>query len=283
MFCPFCGKENPDGSKFCFECGNALDAGSAPSAPSDAAPSVPDGSQSQQAETAGVSPEQPAPAPQPQVPSAQTAAASPQQPPAYTGQTGAKKGGKGPIVAIVVAAVAIIALLAVFVLPGMAGPSDEEIIREGISAEFDAIMDKDSEEYREIVAEIDETSGMDDLGVTGEQFVGSLLDGFDYEITAIEIDDENDSAVCYVTVTSKTFSDILTSLNQRIEEFGSDPSVYGMSMDELYAKMGDIVMECVDSAEPRPVDLELLCNRDEDGTWSEDESVEDEIYRLLME
>ena len=301
MFCPFCGKENPDGSKFCVGCGSALEAGGTASRSTGTTLLMPDEQQVQPTETTVLTPEQPEPAPAPapapepaptpepqpqpapQVPPAQTASVPPQQPPVYAGQTETKKGGKGPIIAIAIAAVAIIALLAVFVLPGLGGKSDEEIIREGISAEFDAIMDKNSEEYQEIVEEVDASAGMDEFGVTGEEFVGSLLDGFDYEITSIEVDDANDTAVCYVTVTSKTFADILPDLEQRITEFMSDPSVYNKSTDELYTMMGEVVMESVDSAEPRPVDLELLCNRDEDGNWSEDDSVEDEISRLLME
>jgi hypothetical protein len=63
MFCPICGKENPEGSTFCAGCGKPLSASTAP------APAA-----------APVIPQQPAPAPQQYAPQPQPQYAAPQAP-----------------------------------------------------------------------------------------------------------------------------------------------------------------------------------------------------------
>ena len=82
MFCPICGKENPEGSTFCAGCGKPL---SAPTAPAPAPAAAP------------VVPQQPAPAPAPQqyAPQPQQQYAAPQQ--QYAAPAAAAPAKKSPI------------------------------------------------------------------------------------------------------------------------------------------------------------------------------------------
>ena len=270
MICPFSGKEVSDDSKFCTSCGQKIEA--VTSGPEQEPASEP------------VPPATPEPV--------ATPAAAPQQPEsgpvvpdssAYAGAGSAKKRGRGPIIAIAaVAVVVVIGLVAAFVVPSLMGPSSEEIIREGVASQFEMLMDPDSEEYREMVEDLDDSAGLGQFGVTGEEFVGSMLNGLDYEITAVEVDEANDEAVCYVTMTCKSFADIMPRLEQRMGELVNDPSVYTMGTDELYDLLGDEIMQAVDETELHDVDLELEFERDDEGVWSEDDSVEDEVASALL-
>lgn len=106
MFCPNCGSQISDGSKFCTNCGSVLGTGDAP------------GSEAQ-ADPTRVAP-RPAPEPQPTVAPAPEPGLSPvpaQQPP--------RRPGRGKVVAIVVLALLLVAAVAVIVwqvvLPRLGG------------------------------------------------------------------------------------------------------------------------------------------------------------------
>ena len=274
MICPFCGKDIPDDSMFCTSCGQKIDG----------------------ATTAPESVTEPDPAAAPEVTepiaSPVTPEAAPQQPEpgpvvpdsaAYADAGSAKRRGRGPIIAIAaVAVIVVIGLVAAFVVPSLMGPSSEEIIREGVASQFEMLMDPNSEDYREMVEDLDDSAGLGQFGVSGEEFVGSMLDGLDYDITAVEVDEANDEAVCYVTMTCKSFADIMPRLEQRMSELVNDPSVYTMDTDDLYDLLGDEIMQAVDETELHDVDLELEFERDDEGVWSEDDSVEDEVASALL-
>lgn len=274
MICPFCGKEIPDDSMFCTSCGQKVDGAATAPEPvaepeSAAAPEVTESAASPV--TAEAEPQQPEPSPV--VPDSA----------AYAGADSTKKRGRGPIIAIAaVAVIAVIGLVVAFVVPSLMGPSSEEIIREGVASQFETLMDPNSEDYREMVEDLDDSAGLGQFGVTGEEFVGSMLDGLDYDITAVEVDEANDEAVCYVTMTCKSFADIMPRLEQRMNELVNDPSVYTMDTDDLYDLLGDEIMQAVDETELHDVDLELEFERDDEGVWSEGDSVEDEVASALL-
>lgn len=274
MICPFCGKDIPDDSMFCTSCGQKIDgAATAPEAAAEpepaAAPEVTEPAASPV--TADAAPQQPEPSPV--VPDSA----------AYADAGSAKKRGRGPIIAIAaVAVIAVIGIVAAFVVPSLMGPSSEEIIREGVASQFEALKDPNSEGYHEMVEEFEKSANPDQFGITGEEFFGSMFDGFDYDITAVEVDEANDEAVCYVTMTCKSFADIMPRLEQRAAELATDPSIYTMDTDDLYDLLGDELIQAVDETDPRDVDLELEFERDDEGVWSEADSLEDELTSALL-
>lgn len=109
------------------------------------------------------------------------------------------------------------------------GPSAEEVIREGLSEEFDMIVNKKGDDWDEMISDIED-----------------------------EVD--------------------LSS-----EDFMSDPSNYtGLSEDEVYKKVGEMMMDAIRGVKTRDVDVDLECERDEDGNWTEADSVSDEISNALL-
>lgn len=232
----------------------------------------------------GPSPQQPAPGPQvpgPQTPGPQAAPAAPGQPAPAAAQP-AKKGGRGPIIAIVAAVAAVVVIVAAVFAFMPSGPSVEELIRSDISGRLDLITDPTSDDYREMIEDIDEDGGLSQFGVSTEDFVASMFDGFSYEITSVEVDEEAGTAVAHVSMTVKSFADIMPRFEELLYELQTDPSVIGLGEDELYARVGELMMQAVDETEAKQSDLDLQYYRDSDGAWEEDDSVADEVASALL-
>lgn len=163
------------------------------------------------------------------------------------------------------------------------GPSSEEVIREGLSEEFDMIVNKKGDDWDEMISDIEDEVDLSMFDIDAEEFVSTLLDGFDYEITSVDVDEEDDTAVAHVTLTSKSMKDVMDALNQASEDFMSDPSNYtGLSEDEVYKKVGEMMMDAIRGVKTRDVDVDLECERDDDGNWTEADSVSDEITNALL-
>lgn len=163
------------------------------------------------------------------------------------------------------------------------GPSSEEVIREGLSGELDTIVNKKGDDWDEMISDIEDEADLSQFGIDAEEFVGVLFDGFDYEITSVDVDEEDDTAVAHVTLTAKSMKDVMAALGQAADDFKSDPNNYaGLSEDELYKKVGELMMDAIRGVETQNVDVDLECERDEDGNWTEADSVADEITNALM-
>lgn len=181
-------------------------------------------------------------------------------------------------------ALILIAALSMFALCACNnGPSSEEVIRESLSEEFDMIVNKKGDDWDEMISDIEDEADLSQFGIDAEEFVNVLFDGFDYEITSVDVDEEDDTAVAHVTLTSKSMKDVMAALEQAANDFTSDPNNYaGLSEDELYKKVGELMMDAIRGVKTQNVDVDLECERDEDGNWSEADSVADEITNALM-
>lgn len=181
-------------------------------------------------------------------------------------------------------ALVLIAALSMFALCACNnGPSAEEVIREGLSEEFDMIVNKKGDDWDEMISDIEDEADLSTFGIDAEEFVNVLFDGFDYEITSVDVDEEDDTAVAHVTLTSKSMKDVTAALEQAADDFTSDPNNYaGLSEDDIYKKVGELMMDAIRGVETQNVDVDLECERDEDGNWSEADSVADEITNALM-
>lgn len=163
------------------------------------------------------------------------------------------------------------------------GPSSEEVIREGLSGELDTIVNKKGDDWDEMISDIEDEADLSQFGIDAEEFVNVLFDGFDYEITSVDVDEEDDTAVAHVTLTSRSMKDVMDASYQASEDFMSDPSNYtGLSKDEIYKKVGESMMDAIRGVKTRDVDVDLECERDDDGNWTEADSVFVEIYNALL-
>ena len=167
-------------------------------------------------------------------------------------------------------------------LVGCGGPSAEEVIREGVTAEFEAVVDTESEEYRELVDALEQAGDLATYGVDEKAFMDSMYEGFAYEIGDIAVDEEAGTAVVDVKLTCKTFAEIFNTMMEDALALAEDPAAATMTQDELNAKLGEVMMGAVDGAELQETELKLDVVRDDDGTWNWDDTAEDEVTAALM-
>ncbi len=125
-------------------------------------------------------------------------------------------------------------------------PSNEEVIRETVTKEFDAYKNLDDAAVSKI-AQNAEKEGLDQLGITGQDFAGAVLDGFDYSIDSIEVNDK--AATVKLTVMSKSTADFETKLDADVNTFVEDPATEYMSVDEKNAHIGEIAMQAFKDTE----------------------------------
>lgn len=159
------------------------------------------------------------------------------------------------------------------------GPNDEEVIREGVSAELDKLKNLDDETLDLLASE----AGADDLatyGIDAKAFVSSYLAGFDYRIENVSVDGENATAT--VVLTCKSFSQYTDSLQEAVTTLAADESIRSMSEDEQNAKFGETIMSSLNglsAVETGPIDLAFAR---EGNTWNATQEAEQAITSALF-
>lgn len=179
--------------------------------------------------------------------------------------------------------IAVLALGASLVLGACAGPNPETAIREDLTASLDRIKNLDDATVEELVGSMD-TGELESYGITGSDVVKSLLDGFDYEIGAITVDEGGESAVASVDVTRKSATDFYEQVEQAatdlVAELVSDPSSLELLNDEeaFNARVGEVLMETLDGVEPRQTTVEVSYSKTDDGWTASDTSQLSQIF-----
>lgn len=173
---------------------------------------------------------------------------------------------------------AVLALSVGLVLGACSGPSPEEVIREDLTANLDRVKELDDATVEELVSSMG-TIGLETYGIEASDVVRSLLDGFDYTIDDITVDDEGTSAVASVSVTCKSASDFTERINQAATDLATelmnDPSGLELLSDEeaLNARIGEVVMETLDEVELQQTSIEIDYSKT-DGGWTASDASE---------
>ena len=179
--------------------------------------------------------------------------------------------------------VAVVALVAGLALGACSGPSPEEAIREDLTANLDRVKELDDATVEELVGSMG-TLGLETYGIEASDVVRSLLDGFDYTIEDITVDDEGPSAVASVSVTCKSASDFTERINQAATDLATelmnDPSGLELLSDEdaLNARIGEVVMETLDEVELQQTSIEIDYSKTDDGWTASDASELAQIF-----
>lgn len=178
---------------------------------------------------------------------------------------------------------AVLALSVGLVLGACSGPSPEEAIREDLTANLDRVKELDDATVEELVGSMG-TLGLETYGIEASDVVRSLLDGFDYTIDDITVDDEGTSAVASVSVTCKSVSDFTERINQAATDLATelmnDPSGLELLSDEdaLNARIGEVVMETLDEVELQQTSIEIDYSKTDDGWTASDASELAQIF-----
>ena len=154
------------------------------------------------------------------------------------------------------------------------GPTDEEVIKEGIASELDPIKNLDDATLDEILSEAgSEFAMLESMGIDSKTLVKSYLDGFDYTIDSVEVD--GDSAKATLTATCKSFTDAST----KAEEL-ADEQLASMTQDDITAKIGEITMQAIDETQAIDMPLVLTFTKN-DNEWTPDADVLGSLLNLF--
>ena len=159
------------------------------------------------------------------------------------------------------------------------GPDHEQAIRDSLTQELDSIKNLDES----FVSDLESASGVSDLeefGIDPKEFFTSYLSGFDYTIDEVAVDGETASAT--VTLTAKSYTEFNDAIQSNLDALVSDDSLYTLSEEEVYSRIGQTVMDTIDGLSPvqtAPITIsyELI-----DNTWTPTEESQAAIDEALM-
>lgn len=216
MFCTNCGKELPEGTMLCTQCGRPVEAAATPGvapAPEPApevapvpeaasapqpAPVTPAANPAPAAEPTYTEGSQPTPAyAAPQPAPAPNPASAPEQP--------KKKGGKGKVVGIVLGIVVLVAVLGVggyFVYTNFFATGPEEVIMEDLEAQLADYSDPTTGNGDRLMTEADNVlSGLAAYPSPGADAYEAWLEDSSYTVDGVVVADDGDTATATATVT----------------------------------------------------------------------------------
>ncbi len=180
-----------------------------------------------------------------------------------------------------IAAITVLAMALVFgtalTACSQQSSSAEDLIREDLVAQFEPIMELDSE----VVDLIAAGSDLEEYGLTEEEFVTAILDGFDYSIDSITV--EESSATAVVTVTCKSLNDLTDVVDDLSQEFVEEAgdSLYDMTEEDINLQIGQIMMQAMDQIDLQSTECQFTYTLVSD-VWTIDESSEDQIYAAFF-
>ncbi len=178
---------------------------------------------------------------------------------------------------LLIPVMALVAVCLVF-LSACGGPSVEDLIREDLTTQFEQVKAGDDE----LLAQVEASAGesFEELGVDSDEFTTSYLEGFDYEINDITV--EEDTAVANVTVSCKSMMDIMNDFQTQLTDYVSTLDPSSISQESLYQAAGEILMQCVEDAEVKSTECDFTYERDSEGTWSATAEASSELTNALM-
>lgn len=165
---------------------------------------------------------------------------------------------------------------------GLFGPSPEQIVRDGLASDFDMLLDAESQARQTMVSNLESTGALSGLGVDTQGFLDTLLEGMEYEIASVEVDDEAKTATATVELTCKSLTDVATRAQELLNQRAADAGETAISPEETLAWMGECLMQAAQEDAPESVELELDCSSDDEGTWSADDSVAAAVAGALL-
>lgn len=178
--------------------------------------------------------------------------------------------------AVALLAAALLTVMCACALVGC-GPNSEELIRNSISEEFDAYKNLDDAKLSEIADKAEE-EGLDELGINGTEFATAILDGFDYNIDSVVVNDK--TATAELTIVSKSYSGFESQLEAVVDELKDDPSFADMTTEEMQNALGERVMAAFDNVETVTENVTLNYQLNADGNIWEPVNATEALSKL---
>ena len=137
-----------------------------------------------------------------------------------------------PLMAVLVACVVV--------LSGCGGPSVEELITEDLTTQFDEVKNGGDD----FLSGLEEASGdeFEQLGIDPKEYAKTYLEGFDYKIGDVTVDEDKGVATAEVSITCKSMNKIVedfsTQYQEKVAALDTVPSD-----DELYKMAGQVMVD----------------------------------------
>ena len=179
-----------------------------------------------------------------------------------------------------IASFVAVAVACLVVLTGCGGPSVEDLIRDDLTQQFDEVKNGGDD----FIKGLDEASGdeFDQLGIDTKEYAKSYLDGFDYKIGDITVDEDKGTATAEVTITCKSMNtiveDFATKYQEEVAALDGEPSE-----DDLYKLAGKVMVEVTKSTKPKKSKATFKYTKDKDNAWSADDSATTEMMNAMMQ
>lgn len=167
----------------------------------------------------------------------------------------------------------------VVLLSGCGGPSVEELITNDLTSQFDEIKNGGDD----FLSGLEEASGdeFEQLGIDPKEYAKSYLEGFDYKIGDVTVDDDKGTATAEVTITCKSMNkiveDFATQYQEKIAALDTMPSE-----DDLYKMAGQVMVDVTKAAKTKDTKVTFKYSANEDNEWSADDSATTEMMNAMM-
>lgn len=176
-----------------------------------------------------------------------------------------------PLMAVLVACVVV--------LSGCGGPSVEELITEDLTTQLDEVKNGGDD----FLSGLEEASGdeFEQLGIDPKEYAKTYLEGFDYKIGDVTVDEDKGVATAEVSITCKSMNKIVedfsTQYQEKVAALDTVPSD-----DELYKMAGQVMVDVTKATEPRKTTVIFKYTCNDDGEWSADDSVNSEMMDAML-
>lgn len=176
-----------------------------------------------------------------------------------------------PLMAVLVACVVV--------LSGCGGPSVEELITEDLTTQFDEVKNGGDD----FLSGLEEASGdeFEQLGIDPKEYAKTYLEGFDYKIGDVTVDEDKGVATAEVSITCKSMNKIVedfsTQYQEKVAALDTVPSD-----DELYKMAGQVMIDVTKAAKPKDTKVTFKYSANEDNEWSADDSATTEMMNAMM-
>lgn len=167
----------------------------------------------------------------------------------------------------------------VVLLSGCGGPSVEELITNDLTSQFDEIKNGGDD----FLSGLEEASGdeFEQLGIDPKEYAKSYLEGFDYKIGDVTVDEDKGTATAEVTITCKSMNkiveDFATQYQEKIAALDTMPSE-----DDLYKMAGQVMVDVTKAANTKDTKVTFKYSANKDNEWSADDSATTEMMNAMM-
>lgn len=120
------------------------------------------------------------------------------------------------------------------------GASNEELLEQAITEEFDKYKNMDDEVLSSIT-ELAENQQMSEYGIDTTEYATLVLDGFEYNIDSITVDGKN--ATVEMSIASKSASALYEGLQAALDDLKNNSDVLALDKDDRVKVVGDTVVQ----------------------------------------